>query len=146
MRKETEVETVIRARASDIMDVIADLPAYPEWCPGVKSATVIQSFDNGRPREIEMVLDSGPIQDTVRYVYDWSEKKSVQWWQTQGQILSSLNGSYTCVRLGHNSTLVTYQLTIEVVLPMIGALQRRAEKHIVSTALTGLKERVESLS
>ena len=146
MRKETEVETVIRARASDIMDVIADLPAYPEWCPGVKSATVIQSFDSGRPREIEMVLDSGPIQDTVRYVYDWSEKKSVQWWQTQGQILSSLNGSYTCVRLGHNSTLVTYQLTIEVVLPMIGALQRRAEKHMVSTALTGLKERVESLS
>ncbi len=146
MRKETEAEIIIRDRASHIMDVIADLPAYPEWCPGVKSATVLQSFDSGRPREIEMVLDSGPIQDTVRYVYDWSEKKSVQWWQTQGQILSSLNGSYTCVRLGHNSTLVTYQLTIEVVLPMIGALQRRAEKHIVSTALTGLKERVESLS
>jgi ribosome-associated toxin RatA of RatAB toxin-antitoxin module len=146
MHEETEAEIVIKARADDIMGVIADLPAYPQWCPGVRSATVLQAFENGRPKEVEMVLDSGPIHDTLSYVYDWSDKNSVQWWQTRGEILASLNGSYRCTRLGQNSTLVTYELTIELVLPMIGALKRRAEKHLVATALKGLKERVESLA
>jgi hypothetical protein len=92
-----------------------------------------------------MVLNSGPVQDTMRYVYDWSEKNNVQWWQTRGTTLSSLSGSYTCARVGHSKTLVTYRLTIDLVLPMIGALKRRAEKHLVSTALEGLKVRVEGL-
>ncbi len=145
MHEETESEVVIQARADDIMRVIADLPSYPEWCPGVESAVVLQSFSDGRPKEVEMVLNSGPVQDTMRYVYDWSEKNSVQWWQTRGTTLSSLAGSYKCSRVGHNKTLVAYRLTIDLVLPMIGALKRRAEKHIVSTALEGLKDRVEGL-
>ena len=146
MQQETEAELIIRAKVDDIMDVIADLPSYPLWCPGVRRADVLQTFDNGRPKEVLMVLDSGPIHDTLQYVYDWSTKNEVQWWQTQGETLKSLKGRYSCRRLGHNQTLVSYMLTIELAMPMISALQRRAEKHIVSTALEGLKHRVEELS
>jgi hypothetical protein len=39
---------------------------------------------------------------------------------------------------------VTYRLAVDVKIPMIGLLKRRAEKVIVDTALKELKKRVEA--
>ena len=38
-----------------------------------------------------------------------------------------------------------YRLAVDVKIPMIGMIKRKAEKVIVDTALKGLKKRVESL-
>jgi hypothetical protein len=43
---------------------------------------------------------------------------------------------------GDGST-VTYRLTVDVNLPMIGMFKRKAEKTIIDGALKGLKRRVE---
>ena len=42
------------------------------------------------------------------------------------------------------ATTVTYELTVDVRIPMLGMMKRRAEKSIVDTALKGLKGRVEA--
>jgi hypothetical protein len=42
------------------------------------------------------------------------------------------------------ATEVTYQLFVDVSIPMIGLLRRKAEKVVIDTALKGLKQRVES--
>jgi hypothetical protein len=42
------------------------------------------------------------------------------------------------------STTVTYTLSVDLAVPMIGMLRRKAEKIIIDTALKGLKRRVES--
>jgi hypothetical protein len=39
---------------------------------------------------------------------------------------------------------VTYTLTVDVKLPMIGMFKRKAEQTIIDGALRGLKRRVES--
>jgi hypothetical protein len=44
---------------------------------------------------------------------------------------------------GSEST-VTYSLAVDLNIPMIGMLRRKAEKVIIDTALKGLKRRVES--
>ena len=41
-------------------------------------------------------------------------------------------------------TEVTYELAVDIRIPMLGMLKRRAEKTIIDTALKGLKKRVES--
>jgi hypothetical protein len=56
-----------------------------------------------------------------------------------------LDGSYQLAPRG-DATEVTYRLAVELSIPMIGMLRRRAEKVIIDSALKGLKERVESLS
>jgi hypothetical protein len=38
---------------------------------------------------------------------------------------------------------VTYTLTVDITLPMIGMFKRKAEKTIIDKALKGLKKRVE---
>ena len=44
------------------------------------------------------------------------------------------------------STEVTYQLQVDLAIPMIGMLKRKGERVIIDTALKGLKRRVESLA
>jgi hypothetical protein len=55
-----------------------------------------------------------------------------------------MDGSYE-LRSDGSTTDVTYRLTVEVAIPMIGMLRRKAEKVVIDTALKGLKKRVESL-
>jgi len=38
---------------------------------------------------------------------------------------------------------VTYELAVDLAIPMLGLLKRKAEKMIINTALKGLKARVE---
>ena len=42
-------------------------------------------------------------------------------------------------------TKVTYDLEVDLKIPMIGMLKRKAEKVIIDTALKELKKRVESM-
>jgi hypothetical protein len=56
-----------------------------------------------------------------------------------------MNGSYTLEDNG-TSTAVTYRLSVDVKIPMLGMLKRKAEKVIIDTALKELKKRAEVLS
>lgn len=144
MSERTESEVEILAAPARIMGVIADIPNYPLWCPGVRSAVIVESYPDARPREVEMVFDSGPIQDTHVYRYDsWSDRE-VRWHLLQGQTVIGLWGVYSCHVLAPEVTRVRYRLAMDLSVPIIGALKRRAEKAIVRTALKGLKERVET--
>ncbi len=53
-----------------------------------------------------------------------------------------MDGSYTLEPHGAGST-VTYRLTVDANLPMIGMFRRKAERTIIDGALRGLKRRVE---
>ena len=64
------------------------------------------------------------------------------WSLVRANILRAMDGSYTLVMDG-DATLVTYQLTVDLTIPMLGMLKRKAEKTIVDTALKELKKRVE---
>jgi hypothetical protein len=46
---------------------------------------------------------------------------------------------------GPDGTEVTYRLCVDVAIPLIGLLKRKAEKVIIDAALKGLKNRVELL-
>jgi hypothetical protein len=58
-----------------------------------------------------------------------------------------MNGSYTLedTAVGDNvaQTAVSYRLSVDVKIPMLGILKRKAEKVIIETALNELKKRVE---
>ena len=65
--------------------------------------------------------------------------------KTLRQIQKAQDGSYALAGRG-DSTTVTYSLAVDLNIPMIGMLRRKAEKVIIDTALKGLKRRVEALS
>lgn len=139
----TTSSITINASPAEIMAVIADLPRYPEWSDGVKSIEVLTTTEEGRPATARYNFDAGVIKDTYELVYQWHGDESVSWQLTKGSVLKGMDGTYTLTPQG-DATRVDYQLKVELSVPMLGMMKRKAEKAIVDTALKGLKKRVES--
>lgn len=130
----------IEATPGQIMAVIADLPAYPQWSDGITEVTVLEERD-GRPYLARFHLSSGPIKDTYELQYAWDGDRSVSWTLVTGEMLTHMDGTYALEPHG-GSTTVRYRLAVDVKIPMIGMIKRKAEKVIVDTALKGLRRRV----
>ena len=143
MADQTSSSIVVDAAPAEVMAVIADFPAYPAWVQGMKSVEVVQERD-GVAEQVHFELEATPIKDSYTLAYDWHGDRSVSWHLVQGKMLKAMEGSYTLApQVG--GTEVTYRLAVDVSIPMIGMLKRKAEKVIIDTALKGLKKRVESL-
>ena len=143
MAEQTTSSIIVDATPAQVMAVIADFPAYPEWAQGMKQAEVVKEGADGRAEQVHFELEATPIKDSYTLAYDWQGDRSVSWHLVQGKMLKAMEGSYTLApQVG--GTEVTYRLAVDVSIPMIGMLKRKAEKVIIDTALKGLKKRVES--
>jgi hypothetical protein len=143
MADSTTQSITIDAQPEAIMSVIADFPAYPEWANAVKSAEVVADGPGGRASQVAFTLDAGMFKDAYTLAYDWAQDGlSVSWDLVKGQIQKAQQGSYALAPAG-TATTVTYTLSVELNIPMIGMLRRKAEKIIIDTALKELKRRVE---
>ncbi|GHF32010.1 cyclase [Streptomyces mashuensis] len=144
MAEHTSSSITIEATPAEVMSVIADFDRYPEWTGEVKQAEVLQRDEQGRASEVRLVLDAGAIKDDHTLAYSWPEEGVVAWSLVKSQMLRQLDGSYSLRPLaGGAQTEVTYQLTVDVKIPMLGMIKRKAEKVIIDRALDGLKKRVE---
>jgi len=127
------------------MNVIADFEAYPSWAMGMKRAEIVDPGDGHRAKEVLFVLDATPIRDEYVLAYEWDGDKRVSWTLAKsGQMLRSMDGAYVLEADASGGTRVTYHLAVDVSVPLLGMLKRKAEKVIIDTALKGLKNRVES--
>ncbi len=146
MPEYTESATHIAAPVDMVLDIIADLEAYPTWADGLRSVRVL-SDEDGWADEAEFVLDAGMLKDdyVLRYTWDVDEDSTgvVSWELVRAQSLSAMDGSYTLAADG-SGTQVTYRLSVDVKIPMPGMLRRKAERAIVANALEGLKKRAEA--
>lgn len=147
MAEHTSSSITIEAAPADVMGVIADFTRYPEWTGEVKEAEVLATDGHGRAQQVRLVLDAGAIKDDHTLAYTWTGGNEVSWTLVKSQMLRALDGSYHLVPLGGGArTEVTYRLTVDVKIPMLGMIKRKAEKVIIDRALAGLKKRVESAS
>ncbi len=142
MADSTTADITINATPAEVMAVIADLSAYPEWSDGVKSVDVLTTYDDGRPETARLTVDAGVLKDTYDLAYTWDGDHVCAWKLTQGSVIKTNDGTYTLDEVG-GATKVTYNLKVDVSIPMLGMMKRKAEKTIVDTALKGLKKRVE---
>ncbi len=143
MADQTTSSIVISADPATVMSVIADFASYPAWAKGVKSAEVLTEYDDGRAGEVAFVLDAAPIRDEYTLSYDWDGDRKVTWTLVEASVLKSMEGAYI-LQAKADETEVTYQLAVDLKIPMIGMLKRKGEKVIIDTALKGLKNRVEA--
>ena len=146
MADRTESTIVINAAPGKVLDVIADFEAYPKWAAQVKRTSVLSEEGDGWADRVEFTLDAGMVQDTYTLDYEWDIADSgtgvVSWTLVQATVLRSMDGSYT-LAADKNGTKVTYRLAVDLTIPVLGLLKRKAEKAIVDTALKELKKRVE---
>lgn len=147
MADSTSSSVSIQTAPAEVLDVIADFDSYPEWAGQIKRAEILSEDEQGWPQQVEMTLDAGVIKDTYVLAYSWDVQEDgtgvVSWELVKSSILKSLDGVYRLSGDG-TSTDVVYELTVDLSIPVIGMIRRKAEKTIIDTALKGLKKRVEA--
>jgi uncharacterized membrane protein len=142
MADQSTQSITIDAPAAEVMAVIADFPAYPEWVAAAKRVEVLETGPDGRARRGHFVLDAGAVKDDYVLEYTWDGDRQVSWALVKGQMQKREEGSYT-LEENDGRTEVTYRITIDLSIPMLGMIKRKAEKVILDTALKELKKRVE---
>jgi ribosome-associated toxin RatA of RatAB toxin-antitoxin module len=142
MADQSTQSIVVEAPAADVMAVIADFDAYPTWVAAAKRVEVLETGPDGRAAQVHFVLDAGAVKDDYVLAYTWEGDERVSWRLVKGQMQKRQEGSYTLVETG-GRTDVTYAITIDLSIPMLGMIKRKAEKVILDTALKELKKRVE---
>ncbi|HEY4624697.1 MAG TPA: SRPBCC family protein [Blastococcus sp.] len=142
MADQSTQSIVVDAPAADVMAVIADFPSYPQWVASAKKVEVLETGPDGRARQVHFVLDAGAVKDDYVLDYTWDGDRSVSWTLVKGQMQKRQEGSYTLTERD-GATEVTYAITIDLSIPMLGMIKRKAEKVILDTALKELKKRVE---
>ena len=135
----------IGADPAAVMAVIADFDNYPMWASSVKRAEVLATGADGRPERVAFTLDAGPVRDNYELQYRWSGDERVDWTLVRGQMMRAQEGSYQ-LEATDGGTHVTYSLSVDLAIPMLGLLKRKAERVVMDTALRELKKRVEAIA
>ncbi|HEV8274112.1 MAG TPA: SRPBCC family protein [Streptosporangiaceae bacterium] len=144
MADRTTSSITVAAPRADVMSVIADFASYPEWASAVRSAEVLGRGGDGRASRVRFGLDAGVVKDSYVLSYDWDGDAGVRWDLAEpGSVITALSGGYVLAD-ADGGTEVTYDLAVDVRIPMPGMLKRRAERTIIDTALKGLRDRAEA--
>lgn len=134
----------IHATPEQVMAVLADLPAYPQWSSVHRRASVDSTFPDGKPKQATMAVAAVGLTDTQVLDYHWSPH-GVHWSLVKSGQQKDQHGSYAITHGKDGMCHVRYELQIDPLLPMPGLIVRQVMKKAVTAATEGLKQRVESL-
>ena len=146
---DTSTQSIVVAAPPDrVAAVICDFTRYPEWVTATKRVEVLEEYEDGYASQVRFVLDAGVVADEYTLVYEYAEDISrIEWHLTEpSSMQKAQDGSYDIADNGDGSSTVTYTLSVELAIAMLGMFKRKAEKAIMDTALTALKKRVETLA
>jgi ribosome-associated toxin RatA of RatAB toxin-antitoxin module len=133
-------EVVIEATPEEILDVIADVEATPDWSPQYQKAVILDRYPDGRPKQVEMTVKAAGLTDVMVIEYTWSDD-GVTWTLVKSGQLKAQDAGYTLVPQG-TATKVRFDMKIDLSIPMPGFLLKRTLKGGMETATDGLRKQV----
>ena len=145
MAEHAEGTTEVFATPAEVMAVVANFEAYPEWVGDLEEVEVLARDRRGRGTRVAFRLRT-PVGDqayTLAYRYQ-PRDAGLTWTYVEGT-LEDLSGAYTLEPAADGATRVTYRLEVALGMPLPGLVKRQAARQIVRSALSDLKRRVESM-
>jgi len=133
-------DIVIEASPEEILDVIADFEAMPEWSEPHQSAEILETGADGRPSKVKMKVRTAGITDEQVVAYTWSGNE-VSWTLVSSAQQKSQDGTYTLAAKG-SGTLVKFEVSVDPNVPLPGFVLKRAIKGTMDSATQELRKRV----
>ena len=142
---ESASQTITIAAAPErVWSIAEDFEKYPEWAKDVKDVIVRVRDADGRPVEVEYRASALGRSTHYTLAYDYSQAPNVLAWRMlRGDIMRTIDGAYHFSPTADGGTEVRYDLAIELVVPLPGFVNRRAEVRILNT-VRELKTRAEA--
>jgi carbon monoxide dehydrogenase subunit G len=142
--EQAEGSIVIDAPLEDVMEVIEDYEAYPEWAD-VRRAEVRERGEGGRATLVAFEVDVpvlGKASYVLRYRYAQGDT-GLSWTSVEAHgAVREVRGEYLLHDL-EDSTKVTYRLAVELGALVPGFIRTEGAKRVIENALERLKRRVE---
>jgi hypothetical protein len=143
MADEAHEHISVEASPARCFEVAVDFERYPDWAKDVKQVSILERDGTGRADRVEFRVAG--LGRSIRYVlaYDYGEAPDAfSWGLVEGDVLRRLDGRYA-FELEGSGTRVTYDLAVDVSIPLPGLIRRRAAGMIMGTALRELKKEAE---
>jgi uncharacterized membrane protein len=131
--------TTIAAPPDAVMEILLDFPRYPEWARDLKSVEVLATDDAGRATEVRFRAAGMGRSTSYTLAYDHARPDVLAWVLAEGDITRKLDGRYVLSAADGDATTVTYELEVELMIPLPGFVKRRTQGKIMHTALDELK-------
>jgi carbon monoxide dehydrogenase subunit G len=143
--EQTEGQIVIEASSAEVMDVLVDFEAYPQWAD-VKSVEVLERGDGGVGTKVAFEVEVpvlGKASYTLAYRYAPADG-GMSWVSTEARgAVSNITGEYLLTEIDEDETKVVYRLAVDLGVLLPGFVRTQGEKRVIENALEGLKRRVE---
>lgn len=135
--------TLVNAPPDVVYRVVTDFERYMDWVSDLKRIDVLERDAQGRPLEVEFRAAAFGRSTTYTLHYDYSRAPELlSWHQTEGDLTSTLNGQYR-FEPAPGGTLLTYDLEVEMSVPIPSFIKSRAAYRIQDQALRELKRQAE---
>lgn len=145
MAEHAEGSTEVYATPAEVLAVVADFEAYPDWVAGMEEVEVRSRDRRGRGTRVAFRLRTPLGEQAYTLAYRYQPKDAgVSWTYIEGT-LEDLSGAYVLEPAADGATRVTYRLEVALAVPLPGLVKRQAARQIVRSALSDLKRRVESM-
>ncbi len=137
---------VVGAAPLVVYGVVTDFEHYSDWVSDLKRIDVLQRDDEGRALEVQFRAAAFGRSTTYTLRYDYGRApEHLSWRQIEGDLTETLNGRYRFEPSGEG-TEVTYDLEVELLVPIPSFIKSRAAYRIQTQALHELKARAEQLA
>ncbi|MEY3009312.1 MAG: hypothetical protein RL464_977, partial [Actinomycetota bacterium] len=89
-------------------------------------------------------IEAGVLKDRATLNYDYSKfPNSISFSLDEADLMTEMNGVYLIEDNGDDTTKVTYQLGVQVSMPVPDMMRRKAEMATIDAALAQLKKKIE---
>ena len=145
MAQRATVSIMVNATPDTIYRVITDFSNYVNWFSDLKRIDVLERDSEGRALAVQFRAAAFGRSTTYVLRYDYGRApEQLSWFQTSGDITASMKGQYLLQAIG-TGTKVTYDLEVELLVPIPQFIKSRAAHRIQTQALDELKARAESV-
>ena len=136
-------EVVIEASLDEIIAVLDDIEAMPEWNSDQESAEILDRTDDGHPHQVKMRVKAAGMADEMVVAYTYSGNVVSSSLVSSGR-LKKQESKWTMTPEG-DKTRLKFDLTVDPSVPIPGFILKRALKGAMNDNTEGLRKRVLSL-
>lgn len=135
---------IIGASLADVVARLSDVSGYPQWLSSIKKVEVTESDDQGRALKANVSVDAGVMKDRATLDYDWSGAPAViSFSLDEADLMTVMDGKYLLKAIDGDTTEVTYELGVELSMPVPRMMIAKTEKATIESALAELKSQFE---
>lgn len=142
---ESSTSTVeVTAPLAEVAAKLSAIAGYPEWLSSIKKVEVTESDAEGRATKADVSIDAGVMKDRATLSYDWSKAPNeISFSLDDADLMTAMDGKYTLKVVDADTTLVTYELGVELSLPVPRMMISKTEKTTIDQALKELQAQFE---